>query len=136
MTAPPDKREVILDPSHGISLFTMSPEPISLTLEPWGINLFPLPDYSYEVFAMVEPTYESDRPGSGLSAREVPLILDEPTTLWLGGADDYFMYRNYPHGPRTCLAKHASEPNRFLTNRSPSRPGIAGSRCSSVRERA
>jgi hypothetical protein len=116
--SPTDEHE---PPSDVRRFRTTSYDPIPVTIEPWGISLFPIPDYVYAVDA---PNGEMNF--SSVLSEEGPRatwsydskLLTEPITIWLGGLDRHTIHRR--GGPVPGLVWESTRPSEIgslLTDR-------------------
>jgi len=85
------------EPNSDVRLFeTRSYEPIPVTIEPWGIPLYPIPEYSYVVDVHEGRNFRKDqlegrtRAVGGYEAR----VISDPITLWLSASDRHTIHRH------------------------------------------
>jgi hypothetical protein len=114
--------------NHAMYLFqTWSYEPIPVTLEPWGISLFPIPDYQYNltiIDALDDPEVEiAHSEGDHLSIAPGPhsiLQITDPAVIWIATEAAAYLKREgspgFPDSERVWESARPSDIADLLTD--------------------
>jgi hypothetical protein len=109
------RNELVLDPAEHLGIKVTNANPTPVTVEPWGMVLFLLPNSTYVLYAgELDGIDGQHREAALLSLAKRTYSPTEAITLWLGGGD-YSLYRvDFNGAPVAGLVWESKRPSRLM----------------------
>lgn len=112
----PPQPDPFREDSHIAHFLSASYDLLPITLEPWGISLFPLPEYRYDLITQSDtgpPEIQLGDHSRKILNQHDSVQIVEPIIIWLAGSQGHTMHRFGRH--RSELVWESKRPSELST---------------------